>query len=139
MPLTDEPAMVLTPARVSQPQSEAPASVTVIDRNLIEASGARELYEVLRLVPGMSAVKVDGNVPTVAYHGTQARDSRRMLVLLTGLFFVLNVIFTGISLYLGPQFFGFGFLLALAVCVLLGLWLVSRKMAELEYSTFMLN
>jgi len=29
--------------------------------------------------------------------------------------------------------------LALAVCVLLGLWLVSRKMAELEYSTFMLN
>jgi len=27
----------------------------------------------------------------------------------------------------------------LAVCVLLGLWLVSRKMAELEYSTFMLN
>jgi len=66
-------------------------------------------------------------------------DQRRMLVLLTGLFFVLNVIFTGISLYLGPQFFGFGFLLALAVCVLLGLWLVSRKMAELEYSTFMLN
>ncbi|MCK5884967.1 MAG: TonB-dependent receptor plug domain-containing protein, partial [Alcanivorax sp.] len=84
MPLADEPAMVLTPARVSQPQSEAPASVTVIDRNLIEASGARELYEVLRLVPGMSAVKVDGNVPTVAYHGTQARDSRRMLVLLDG-------------------------------------------------------
>ena len=73
-----------SPARVSQPQSEAPASVTVIDRNLIEASGARELYEVLKLVPGMTAIKVDGNVPTVAYHGTQARDSRRMLVLLDG-------------------------------------------------------
>jgi len=84
MPLADMPAMVLTPARVSQPQSEAPASVTVIDRNLIEASGARELYEVLKLVPGMTAIKVDGNVPTVAYHGTQARDSRRMLVLLDG-------------------------------------------------------
>ena len=84
MPFDDAPAMVLTPARVSQPQSEAPASVTVIDRNLIEASGARELYEVLKLVPGMSAVKVDGNVPTVAYHGTQARDTRRMLVLLDG-------------------------------------------------------
>ena len=66
-------------------------------------------------------------------------DQRRMLVLLTGLFFVLNVIFTGISLYLGPQFFGFGFLLSLAVCVMLGLWLVSRKMGELEYSTFMLH
>ena len=66
-------------------------------------------------------------------------DQRRMLVLLTGLFFVLNVIFTGISLYLGPQFFGFGFLLSLAVCVMLGLWLVNRKMGELEYSTFMLH
>ncbi len=84
MPMADTPTMVLTPARVSQPQSEAPASVTVIDRNLIEASGARELYEVLKLVPGMSAVKVDGNVPTVSYHGTQARDIRRMLVLLDG-------------------------------------------------------
>ncbi|MEQ3636834.1 TonB-dependent receptor [Alcanivorax sp.] len=79
-----QPAMVLTPARVSQPQSEAPASVTVIDRTLIEASGARELYEVLKLVPGMAAVKVDGNVPSVAYHATQARDQRRMLVLLDG-------------------------------------------------------
>ena len=76
--------IVLTPARLRQPQSEVPASVTVIDRELIEASGARELYEVMRLVPGMSAVKADGNVPTVAYHGTQARDTRRMLVLVDG-------------------------------------------------------
>ncbi|MCG8392884.1 MAG: exopolysaccharide Pel transporter PelG [Pseudomonadales bacterium] len=66
-------------------------------------------------------------------------DQRRMLVLLTGLFLVLNILLTGISLMLGPQFFGFGFLLALAICVLLGLWLVNRKMGELEYSTFMLH
>ncbi|WP_111655844.1 TonB-dependent receptor plug domain-containing protein [Isoalcanivorax indicus] len=75
---------VLTPARLRQPQSEVPASVTVIDRTLIDASGARELYQVLRLVPGMVAVKADGNVPTVAYHGTLARDTRRMLVLVDG-------------------------------------------------------
>lgn len=76
--------VVLTPARLRQPQSQVPASVTVIDRELIEASGARELYQVLQLVPGMSAVKADGNVPTVAYHGTLARDERRMLVLVDG-------------------------------------------------------
>lgn len=75
---------VLTPARLEQPRSEVPASVTVIDRELIEASGARELYDVMKLVPGMSAVKVDGNVPTVSYHGTMARDDRRMLVLIDG-------------------------------------------------------
>lgn len=75
---------VLTPARLDQPLSEVPASVTVIDRDLIKASGARELHEVMRLVPGMSVAKVDGNLPSVAYHGTQARDQRRMLVLLDG-------------------------------------------------------
>ncbi len=66
-------------------------------------------------------------------------DQRRMLVLLTSLFLVLNIIFTAISLSLGPQFFGFGYMAALGVCVLVGLWLVNRKMGELEYVTFMLN
>jgi len=75
---------VLTPARLSQPQSQVPASVTVIDRQLIEASGAREIYQLLQLVPGMIAIKVDGSVPTVSYHSTQARDTRRILVLVDG-------------------------------------------------------
>lgn len=66
-------------------------------------------------------------------------DQRRMLVLLTTLFFVLNIIFTGLSLKLGPQFFGYGYLLSLAVCVILGLWLVNRRLATLEYETFMLH
>ncbi len=76
--------VVLTPARLRQAHAEVPASVTVIDRELIQASGARELYEVLRLVPGFNAVKTDGNVPAAAYHGTHARDIRRMLVLVDG-------------------------------------------------------
>lgn len=80
----DSMPIVLTPARLSQPLSQVPASVTIIDRELIEASGAREIYQLLQMVPGMSAVKVDGNVPTVSYHGTQARDARRMQVLIDG-------------------------------------------------------
>jgi iron complex outermembrane recepter protein len=80
----DDVPLVLTPARLSQPQSQVPASVTVIDRELIEATGAREIYQLLQLVPGMAAVKVDGNVPTVSYHGTQSRDVRRMLVMIDG-------------------------------------------------------
>jgi polysaccharide biosynthesis protein PelG len=62
-----------------------------------------------------------------------------MLVLLTTLFFILNIVFTGISLKLGPQFLGYGYLLSLAVCVVLGLWLVNRRLATLEYETFMLH
>ena len=76
--------MVLTPARLRQSVAEVPASVTVIDRETIEATGAREIYQVLQLVPGMTALDVDGNVPTVSYHPTQARDIRRMLVLVDG-------------------------------------------------------
>ena len=75
---------VLTPARLRQPRSEVPASVTVIDRDLIRASGAREIWELFRLVPGMSAERTGGNVPAVSYHGTQARNTRRMQVLSDG-------------------------------------------------------
>tara|TARA_R110002073_G_scaffold293075_2_gene458558 strand:+ start:8768 stop:10999 length:2232 start_codon:yes stop_codon:yes gene_type:complete len=82
--VSDAAPVVLTPARLRQPQSQAPASVTVIDRELIEASGAREIYQLMQLVPGMAALKVDGNIPTVSYHGTQARDVRRMLVMIDG-------------------------------------------------------
>ncbi|MBQ0752925.1 MAG: TonB-dependent receptor [Gammaproteobacteria bacterium] len=82
--MSDAAPVVLTPARLRQPQSQAPASVTVIDRELIEASGAREIYQLMQLVPGMAALKVDGNIPTVSYHGTQARDVRRMLVMIDG-------------------------------------------------------
>ncbi|KAF0807083.1 hypothetical protein A6D6_01082 [Alcanivorax xiamenensis] len=66
-------------------------------------------------------------------------DQRRVLVWLTGTFLVLNVVFTLISLKLGPAFFGYGFLLALGVCVVAGLWLVNRSMGRLEYQTFMLH
>lgn len=82
--VSDDAPVVLTPARLRQPQSQAPASVTIIDRELIEASGAREIYQLMQLVPGMAALKVDGNIPTVSYHGTQARDVRRMLVMIDG-------------------------------------------------------
>lgn len=75
---------VLTPARLRQPQSEVPGSVTTIDRELIEASGAREIYDVLKLVPGMNAAVTDGDNPNVNYHASQSIDSRRMLVLVDG-------------------------------------------------------
>src|SRR3990170_6622506 len=57
VPLTEavflgEVPVVLSATRLSQPLSESPASITVIDRQMIEASGALDLPDVLRLVPG---------------------------------------------------------------------------------------
>jgi len=75
---------VLTPVRLKQPRTEVPASVTVIDRELIVSSGIRELPELLRLVPGMAVGARSGWDYVVSYHGTSRRNSRRMQVLIDG-------------------------------------------------------
>jgi iron complex outermembrane receptor protein len=76
--------LVLTATRLPQPQSETPASVTVIDRQMIEASGALTIPDVLRLVPGFQVAHVDGNRASVTYHGLSDAYARRMQVLIDG-------------------------------------------------------
>ena len=75
---------VLTPVRLKQPHTEVPASVTVIDQDLIAATGVREIPELLRLVPGMVVSARSGWDYVVSYHGTNRRNSRRMQVLIDG-------------------------------------------------------
>ncbi|MBI3187867.1 MAG: TonB-dependent receptor plug domain-containing protein, partial [Gammaproteobacteria bacterium] len=62
----DDLPIVLSATRLSQPISEAPVAMTVIDRDMIEASGARNIPDVLRLVPGFQVGYFDGNSPVVA-------------------------------------------------------------------------
>ncbi len=110
--------------------------ITVAD-DIFRVLGISELYlPLLRVQLAATALQV---VFLAVINVFCYLDQRRILVLLTGLFLVLNVAFTLISLQLGPQFFGFGFLLALAISVGLGLWLVQRSMGRLEYQTFMLR
>jgi len=80
---TDLP-VVLTATRLQQPVADAPAAVTVIDRELIKASGARELVDILRLVPGMIVARHSNSDPVVTYGGLPERYSRRMQVLVDG-------------------------------------------------------
>lgn len=44
--------VVLTVSRLAQPLSDTPGAVTVLDRDKIHRSGARDVTELLRLVPG---------------------------------------------------------------------------------------
>lgn len=74
---------VLTATRLHQAPAAVPGSITVLDRELIEGSGARELTEVLRLVPGMVVVPDDIKVQ-VNYHGGHGVQARRMQVLIDG-------------------------------------------------------
>jgi iron complex outermembrane receptor protein len=81
--------VVLSANRLEQPVSDAAVSVSVIDRETIEASGARTIPEVLRLIPGMQ-VGYSGNEfgdepkYVVAYHGHSDQYSKQMQVLIDG-------------------------------------------------------
>ncbi len=66
-------------------------------------------------------------------------DQRRAVLLLTGLLPLFNLVFTAISLQLGANWFGYGFAVAMLLTVLLGLWILNRKLEALEYQTFMLQ
>ncbi|WP_160106593.1 TonB-dependent receptor plug domain-containing protein [Pseudomonas izuensis] len=81
---SDPLPQVLTATRLKQSPAAVPGSMTVIDNALITASGARDISEVLRLVPGMMVGNISGNQAVVNYHGTNATQARRMQVLIDG-------------------------------------------------------
>lgn len=84
-----EMPIVLSANRLEQSVSDAAVSISVIDRQTIEATGARTIPEVLRLIPGMQ-VGFSGNEfgdeprYVVAYHGHSSQYSRQMQVLIDG-------------------------------------------------------
>ncbi|BCX70010.1 TonB-dependent receptor plug domain-containing protein [Pseudomonas izuensis] len=81
---SDPLPQVLTATRLKQSPAAVPGSMTVIDNALITATGARDISEVLRLVPGMMVGNISGNQAVVNYHGTNATQARRMQVLIDG-------------------------------------------------------
>lgn len=75
---------VLTATHLYQPPAAVPGSVSSIDQELIAASGARNITDLLRLVPGMLVAPDSGNLTTVNYHGTSSGQARRLQVLIDG-------------------------------------------------------
>lgn len=75
---------VLTVSRLAQPLDDTPGAVTIIDRATIRRSGARELADVLRLVPGYLVGGFNGANPGVAYHAPIDELGARNLVLIDG-------------------------------------------------------
>lgn len=76
--------VVLTASRLSQPLSEAPNAMTVLDHRMIEASGARSLTDLFKLVPGMYVGYYKGSQAFVSYHGATDQYARRMQVMIDG-------------------------------------------------------
>ncbi|MFA6014741.1 MAG: TonB-dependent receptor [Gallionellaceae bacterium] len=76
--------VVFTASRLSQPLAESPSAMTVIDREMIKASGFRTVPDLMRLVPGMYVGFADANRPVVTFHGSQDEYSHRMQILIDG-------------------------------------------------------
>ena len=66
-------------------------------------------------------------------------DLRRWILLLCVEFLLLNVLLTGITLWLGAPFYGYGFVIAVLITLATGLVFLDRKLGRLEYETFMLQ
>jgi iron complex outermembrane receptor protein len=76
--------VVLSTTRLAQRPQDAPASVFVIDREMIAASGAREIADLLRLAPGFIVASDGGNQRAVSARGFVDSNGRRLQVLVDG-------------------------------------------------------
>ncbi|MBP6491174.1 MAG: TonB-dependent receptor plug domain-containing protein, partial [Thauera sp.] len=83
-PFFGEIPMVLTASRLAQSPLDAPAPVTVIDREMIVASAFNEIHDLLRLAPGFLVADHPDGPPTVASHGLGDAHARRIKVMVDG-------------------------------------------------------
>lgn len=75
---------VVSAARKSQRLADVPASMHVISAEDIRSSGARNLPEALRLVPGMDVAQLSGSRWAVSTRGFNGRYANKLLVLVDG-------------------------------------------------------
>ena len=76
--------VVLSVTRLEQPTREAPATVSVITAADIRSSGARDLADLLRMLPGFQVADNIYGAPIAVYHGLTSNRSGRMQVLIDG-------------------------------------------------------
>ena len=82
--LFEDMPLVLTASRMAQSALDAPASIFVIDREMIEASGFTEIHDLLRLVPGYLVTDWPDGQASVVNHGLGDAYGNRLKVMLDG-------------------------------------------------------
>ncbi|MBK9345253.1 MAG: TonB-dependent receptor [Burkholderiales bacterium] len=80
-----EMPIVLSVSRLAQRLDDTPGAVTILDRHFIRMSGARDLTDLLRLVPGFqTTTSFETDAPMASYHGRSDDYSNRLQVLVDG-------------------------------------------------------
>jgi iron complex outermembrane recepter protein len=85
--MTGSPSLDMPVSSVSRQEStvgRSPAAVFVITNEMIRRSGAKEIPEVLRMVPGMNIAKIDSNTWAVSARGFNGRFANALLVRIDG-------------------------------------------------------
>lgn len=80
----EEFPVTLTSTRLSQPIEDIPNAITVIDKQMIRATGALSIPDLLRLVPGFTVAFYAGSRAAATYHGLSDQYARDMQVLIDG-------------------------------------------------------
>lgn len=80
-----EVPVVLSVSRLPQRLDETPGAVTIIDRQMIRMSGARDVADLLRFVPGFRvSSSFESNTPQGSYHTSLSDYSNHMQVMVDG-------------------------------------------------------
>lgn len=75
---------VFAATRLPQTVLSSPVSTTIITRDMINASGATQIPELLRLAPGFQVAQATGANYVVSYHGQEITFPSRLEVLVDG-------------------------------------------------------
>ncbi len=75
---------VTTASKTVQSLFDVPAAITVITQEEIRRSGAMNVPEALRMVPGVQVAQIDANKWAVSIRGFTGRDTNNLLVLIDG-------------------------------------------------------
>jgi iron complex outermembrane receptor protein len=75
---------ITSATRLSQRLTESPASISIITRDMISASGARNIPDLMRLVPGFQSYHISANKFATTYHGASDDFPRRLEVMVDG-------------------------------------------------------
>ena len=72
-------------SRIAQSLADTPGAVTILDREFIRLSGARDVVSLLALVPGFqTTTSVETDAPMATYHGRSDDWANRIQVLVDG-------------------------------------------------------
>lgn len=76
--------IVSSASRMEQTMNRVPASISIIDRDMINASGAITWVDVFRLVPGFQSYYINGNRYGVGYHSYGEEFPNHLEVMVNG-------------------------------------------------------